>query len=298
MRRPHRSYLICSTQRSGSTYLCHLLAGTGAAGNPQEYFEARAETGLPPHPAYFLAGLPRTGAGIRDDLRPTDAPSYSDLRTVDGWEAHLERTFRTGTTPNGVFGTKLMWNQLPDVEQHATAVRELAGLTGIELLECLFGNPGYVWMRRRDKVRQAISLWRALQTRTWRLEHPGRDAERPELHYSFEGIDHLRRRLSADDESWGRFFLASGVDPLEISYEDDVEPDPAGAVARIHALVGIEVPTGWEPQAEMVRQSDGINDAWRSAYDRDAGGNLAGSGPESTRSAMTMVLRSRPSSRR
>ena len=80
---PSRAYVVASTQRSGSTYLCQLLASTGVAGNPQEYFEARAETGSPPHPGYFLAGLPRTGAGIRDDQRPTDAPDYSDLGAVD-----------------------------------------------------------------------------------------------------------------------------------------------------------------------------------------------------------------------
>ena len=135
------AYIVCSTQRSGSTYLCHLLASTGVAGNPLEYFEARAETGSPPHPGYFLAGLPRTGAGIRDDHRPTDAPDYSDLRSVDGWEAHLERTFELGTTDNGVFATKLMWNQLPDLEQHAAAVPDFAGLTRSELLDGLFGHP-------------------------------------------------------------------------------------------------------------------------------------------------------------
>src|SRR5690349_4449256 len=191
MSHPSNAYIVCSTQRSGSTYLCRLLASTGVAGNPQEFFEARAETGSPPHPGYFLAGLPRTGAGIRDDLRPTDAPAYSDLRLVDGWEAHLQRTFELGTTDNGVFGAKLMWNQLPDLEQHAAALPGLAGLAGPELIDTLFGHPSYIWMRRLDKVRQAISMWRALQTRTWRLEHPDADGESPMLQYSFDGIEHL-----------------------------------------------------------------------------------------------------------
>jgi LPS sulfotransferase NodH len=102
---PDPAYIGCSPQRSGSTYMCRLLASTEVARNPQEYFEARAETGLPPHPGFFLAGLPRTGAGVRDDPRPTDPPAYADLRLVDGWRAHLERTFRLGTTPNGVFAT-------------------------------------------------------------------------------------------------------------------------------------------------------------------------------------------------
>ena len=267
---PNHAYIVCSTQRSGSTYLCRLLASTGVAGNPQEYFEARAETGMPPHPSYFLAGLPRTGTGVRDDPRPVDAPEYADLRLVDGWRAHLERTFRLGTTGNGVFGTKLMWNQLSDVEQHAMALPELAGLTGSELLERLFGGPAYVWIRRADRVRQAISLWRALQTGAWRLESPTDDESTSKPQYSFEGIEHLRRRLTADDEGWGRFFARSKLEPLELYYEEDVEPDPAGAVSRVLAHVGVEVPSRWAPDTAMIRQADDLNDAWQAAYDRDA----------------------------
>lgn len=267
------AYLVCSTQRSGSTYLCQLLTSTGSMGRPLEFFEARAETGLPPHPGYFLAGLPRTGAGIRDDERTTHGPEYSDLTTVDGWEAHLERTFALGTTPNGVFGAKLMWNQLPDLEQHAAAIERFAGLSRIELLEELFGGElgvRFVWMRRRDKVRQAISLWRALQTRTWRLEHPDGDQDSPILTYSFEGIEHLRRRLSGDDEAWSRFFDRHGIDALELVYEEDVEPEPDGAVRRVAAMLGITVAAEWATEARMVRQSDALSDDWYETYHRDA----------------------------
>jgi LPS sulfotransferase NodH len=268
-----RGYLVCSTQRSGSTYLCQLLDSTGTLGHPLEFFEARAETGLPPHPGYFLAGLPRTGAGIRDDLRPTEGPGYSDLTTVDGWEAHLTRTFALGTTPNGVFGAKLMWNQLPDLEQHAASIERFAGLRGFQLLEQLFdGDVGvrFVWMRRRDKVRQAISLWRALQTRTWRLENPDGDADPPVLRYSFDGVEHLRRRLSADDLAWERFFDGHAIVPTELVYEEDVAPDPDESVRRVAAAVGVAVPADWAPEAPMVRQSDALSDEWSDAYHRDA----------------------------
>jgi LPS sulfotransferase NodH len=284
---PDRAYVVCSTQRSGSTYLCSLLAGTGVAGNPQEFFEAMAETGVPPRPGFFLAGLARSGAGVRDDARPADAPAYSDLRTVDGWRAHLERTYTLGTTDNGVFSTKLMWNQLPEMEWYAAALPELAGLEGVELLEALFGRPSYVWVRRRDKVRQAISLWRALQTGAWRREHPPSEPpprwaaaptiERPTSdagasppHYSFEAIEHLRRRLDADDRAWAGFFSGSGIHPLELHYEDDVEPQPGAAVIRVLEHVGVEPPAQWEASTSLLRQSDELNDVWRAAYDRDA----------------------------
>lgn len=278
MRPFRRAYVVCSTQRSGSTYLCQLLDSTGRLGHPLEFFEARAETGLPPHPGYFLAGLPRTGAGIRDDLRPTEGPAYSDLTTVNGWESHLNRTFALGTTPNGVFGAKLMWNQLADLQQHAAAIERLAGLSGLELLESLFeGDAGvrFIWMRRRDKVRQAISLWRALQTRTWRLEHPGGDADPPILRYSFDGVEHLRRRLSADDSAWERFFDRHRIAPTELVYEEDVAPDPDASVRRVAATVRVSVSAEWAPAVPMMRQSDGLSDKWYDTYHSEAPIRLA-----------------------
>ena len=42
---PAHSYLVCATERSGSTLLCELLAGTGVAGRPEEYFEFLSATG-------------------------------------------------------------------------------------------------------------------------------------------------------------------------------------------------------------------------------------------------------------
>ena len=125
-------------------------------------------------------------------------------------------------------------------------------------------------MRRLDKVRQAISMWRALQTRTWRLENPTAGDENRRLSYSFDGIEHLRRRLSADDDAWGRFFERAAIEPLELYYETDVKPDPEGAVARVVAHIGIDLPRDWKPEARMVRQSDGLNEEWHSAYHRDA----------------------------
>jgi LPS sulfotransferase NodH len=279
--RPGHAYIVCSTQRSGSTYLCSLLTSTGVAGNPQEFFEGMAETGVPPQPGFFLAGLPRTASGSGDEPRPGwapgdsgatpyEPPEYSDLTLVDGWRAHLERSFRLGTTANGVFAAKLMWNQLPEMQWHAAALPELAGLEGRELLDALFGPAAYVWIRRRDKVRQSISLWRALQSGAWRRERGDDGAAPAELRYSFDAIEHLRRRLAADDAAWDRFFADAATAPLELHYEDDVAPDPAGAVSRVLAQLDVELPPDWAPSTSMVRQSDEINDKWRAAYDRDA----------------------------
>jgi LPS sulfotransferase NodH len=270
-----RAYVVCSTPRSGSTLLCELLKSTGVAGRPEEYFEARPATGLPPHPGDYLDGLPRTGAGIRDDASPPHAPVYSDLRGLADYREHLDRTHRLGRTGNGVFGAKLMWRQVADLQTLASGLPEYAGLELSDLFDRLFGGPTYVWMRRRDKIRQAISLWRALQTRTWRLEHEPTDRGAPILRYSFDGIDHLARSLQTDDDAWGRYFATHGLAQLTIFYEDDLERDPAATTERVLHRIGVSAPGAWRPSEPTVRQADGLNDQWFTAYHRDAAGVLA-----------------------
>src|SRR5437763_8800540 len=151
------SYLVCATPRSGSTLLCELLKETGVAGRPEEYFEARSHTGVPPHPGDYLDDLPRTGAGIRDDTTPPRAPEHSSLLGLSSYRDHLIRTFRVGSSDNGVFGAKLMWRNLPDLRALTATLPEYANLELYDLLERLFHHPRYVWMTRRDKVRQAVS---------------------------------------------------------------------------------------------------------------------------------------------
>jgi LPS sulfotransferase NodH len=263
------AYIVCATPRSGSTLLCELLKDTGVAGVPEEYFEARAETGLPPHPGDYLDGLPRTGAGVRDNTAPADPAPYSDLRSVEDYRRHLERSFRLGTTANGIFGTKLMWRNLADLHTLATQLPELADLDAHELLDRLFARPSYVWMTRRDKVRQAISLWRALQTRTWRLEHPATSTAAIELHYSFEGIDHLRRALSGDDDRWREYLSQHGRQATTVSYESDLEQNQQATIERVLAHLGVAPPAGWRVPVRTYRQADELTEQWVSRYRDD-----------------------------
>lgn len=265
-----RSYLVCATPRSGSTLLCELLKDTDVAGRPEEFFEARIKTGLPPHPGDFLTNLPRTGVGIRDDPTPPRAPGHSSLIGLAGYQEHLERTFRLGTTSNGVFGSKLMWSHLADMRAFLEQLPAYAGLATFDLLQKLFDEPRYVWVTRRDKVRQAVSLWRALQSRSWRLEHGDGDGRPVELLYRFEGIDHLVRLLTSEDAAWGEFFALNRIDVLAISYEDHLEVDAASAVQAALDHIGVSAPDGWTPGETMQRQADALSEEWVATYHRDA----------------------------
>lgn len=267
---PSRSYLVCATQRSGSTLLCELLKDTGVAGCPEEYFEAMRNTGVPPHPGQYLKDLPRTGAGIRDDPSPPAAPPHSSLHGLSDYREHLERTFRLGTTPNGVFASKLMWSQIAELHALAGVLPEYAGLEPFALLERLFTSPRYIRVTRRDKVRQAVSLWRALQTRAWRGEHGPGDDRPVELHYRYEGIRHLVSMLETEDHAWEDFLTANDAPALSIVYEDDLETDREGSVRAVLDYVGVAAPAGWSALEPIKRQADALSDAWVAAYHRDA----------------------------
>ena len=243
------------------------------AGCPEEYFEAQFETGVPPHPRRFLDGLPTTGVGVRRNVSPPEAPAYSSLQGITSYREHLGRTLRLGTTENGVFGAKLMFNQLPEMTELAATLPEYAGLTPLELLRALFGDPVFVWVSRGDKVRQAVSMWRALQSRRWRGERDT-DADDEQVRtsddgmYSFDGIDHLVRRFEDDDRGWRDWFDANGLSPLHVTYEQ-LSADRAGTVREVLAAIGVTPPPGWTAPEPIRRQSDATSAQWIAAYHRE-----------------------------
>ena len=72
-----------------------------------------------------------------------------------------------GTTPNGVFGAKLMWQYLGDFVGLLRNIPEYRELPLAELLPAAFPDLTFVRVVRANKIRQAVSLWKAVQTASW-----------------------------------------------------------------------------------------------------------------------------------
>src|SRR4051795_13201815 len=117
------TYLVCATERSGSTLLCASPPAPGVAGCPAEYFEALRETGLPRQPREYLSALPDPSRGGRLPAVEGDAAGRALRRTLrvaprGGGGGGAARgpsrppplhapPRREGTTGNGVFGAKM-----------------------------------------------------------------------------------------------------------------------------------------------------------------------------------------------
>lgn len=220
---PHTSYLVCGTPRSGSSLLCEALTQTGIAGKPEEYFQ----------PANEIIWKERWGTS-----------TYAE---------YLARTIDHCTTPNGVFGVKMMWGYC---DHFLRAVSHIPDHTRRKMpihtrLQAIFPNLHYIWIKRRDTLRQAISQAKALQTNQWvvRTDHAGivgaglapalesplaagivgaglapalnpPTAQRPA--FSFLQIDFLVREIELHNAAWQRYFTQNGIQPLVIVYEDFV----------------------------------------------------------------------------
>ena len=232
------SYLVCATERSGSTLLCELLAGTGVAGRPEEFFEFLSVSGRVRQPREYFP--PGTDPSILELLAPLDPPLPAlphSRRLADARER--------GTTPNGVFGAKMMWAYLPDFLAHGEPEAQLGPLR-------------WVHVERRDTVAQAISLWRAVQTAQWRAEDRDTDVE-PCFHAG--AIAHLKDRLERHAAAWREWFAERGIEPLEIVYEEFAQ-EPRATICRVLDHIGVPSADVHVPEPPMRRQADARSQEW------------------------------------
>lgn len=272
--KPERSYLVCATPRSGSTLVCKALGETGVAGKPEEYFEALLHSGRPRSPEEYFIGV--DDQSIFDHLGQRgigrDEEQRSPLWSRTAYDRYVDWAMEAGSTPNGVFGAKLMWGYFGDFVALLRNVPQYRDLPLAELLPAVFPNLQFVRVVRANKVRQAVSLWKAVQTATWRQDEGQSDSgspphqsfieqHRPNLRFHYGAIAHLLDQVMRDEAAWDAFFEHTQIKPTLVLYENFAS-DYVESTHNLLGRLGLEVPDDLELEPKMKKQSDGINDDW------------------------------------
>jgi len=250
---PHTSYFICTTPRSGSSLLCNRLTNTEIAGNPDEYFGKESD-----------AWIEKWG------LAP-------------GLDEYVNRVVQQGSTANGVFGAKMFMvdgygdDCLFDFIRKAAQLPKYLGsqLQPHELLAGIFPNLHYIWLTRRDKVRQAVSLCRALQTRVWISFRTRENAAPQPAFYDVGKIHRALQYLLMQDAEWQEFFTSAKVTPLTVVYEDFVG-EQEQTISRVLDFLGIERPDSlrlYKPF--LMKQADSESEEWVRRYHEDSRNGVA-----------------------
>lgn len=184
------SYIIAGSPRSGTTLLSDLLRSNGL-GEPKEHFKA-TEVGQNFSKAIALG---------------------------ETTEEFAERLVRS--CEHSMFGTKLMWPWLNVMLANSTNPCQ----EHHQLLEKILPSARYIYVSRRDRVGQAISLIRAMETNEWialKNDPIGENHSWP------KGIDpgRIHRTMLSllfDNLAWKQQFSKGRIEHLSIIYEDLVE---------------------------------------------------------------------------
>ncbi|GAB17894.1 hypothetical protein GOEFS_041_00480 [Gordonia effusa NBRC 100432] len=254
-----RSYLVCASQRSGSTLLVESLRSTGVAGHPQEFFQYLPETSLAPQPSDWFVGV--DDKSILGLLAP-DRPGVPTTETADEWRA---RILRDGSTENGVWGGKIMWNQIPLIVDRAAGLTDRRGSDVHSALGDIVGDVLYIKVTREDVVSQAVSFWRAVQTNTWQGKAHAGDAV---AQYHQGGIAHLVRLLQEQERGWRTYFADHGIVPVEVTYAD-LAANTSAVLGRVLDAIGLDTEV---PPPALKRQADRRSDEWVERFRESADG--------------------------
>ena len=223
-------YTIAFTLRSGSNVLCDLLAANGI-GAPTEYFQ---------HPL-----------GVANEVH------YRELGVpVDDFRAFLTGLLAK-KSPNGIFGAKVTWDHRNVL---CEAVRRHFGRC--DGFAAFSPRHRWIFLRRRDKIGQAISLLRAVTSGTWSSLAPT-SGRTPTPAYDFFRLLGILQSIVTEEYLWEDFFEQSRIEPIRIIYEDLVR-EPAATVFRVARAV--QEAAG----VELVRSEADVVPGTTFAVQRDA----------------------------
>src|SRR5262249_54199489 len=154
---------------------------TRQAGDPLEYFNLR------------LLGLAQAQTGNRS-LTPIEFTRLMEARR---------------TSPNGIFGIKVHYDQMLRAFQSDTPNENM--------VDFLRRHQYLFWMRRRDRLRQAISHTVATYTNSWSSEEPQKAPTGP---ISCLDCIHSLQMISFQDSGWENLIRFAGLKVRVIWYED------------------------------------------------------------------------------
>jgi LPS sulfotransferase NodH/MoaA/NifB/PqqE/SkfB family radical SAM enzyme len=223
------------------------------------------ETMPEPRSKYIIAMTPHSGSSFLCDVmkhtkrfgRPDESLNHVaaiinniPARTPD---EYIHNVIHFKKTPNGVSGLKVDWFRF---ERFVQSMSDKEYLKGFK----------FIYLTRRDRAAQAVSLYRATATSIWHtnVQHDADVLNKAEiLEYDFEAINKCYENIATQEKGWQKYFLDNGITPLCISYEE-IETDVLNTMKRIASHVSVRAENVSMPkeQSAFTKVSDHRNGEW------------------------------------
>ncbi len=221
---------VCFTNRCGSTMVCSAMSRLGLAGRPNGLLNYEY---------------------LHCDAVRAEAATVG----VTGLESYLQYCVDNYAAPSGSFALK-------------TSVQQINFLIELGYLAKSLAGAKVIWVRRRNVIAQAVSLWTAMQDGRWTSLHDQPAAVSPV--YDEVAILQTARSIFEGNAWFEMLFDYHRIAPIMIWYEDYAD-DEAGLLAGLASCYARDVPPG-ASALPVTRQSTAEKIAWESAVRAMAGG--------------------------
>ncbi|MEO6180331.1 MAG: Stf0 family sulfotransferase [Devosia sp.] len=240
------AYIICATPRSGSTMLCDLLKQTGVAGCPDSFYRSQS----------------------LDDF--VTAFGISPGRGLEFERIYLAAAIQHGTGSTGMFGLRVMWPSMPELQDQLARLFPTPALDR-DRLAVAFGTPLYIHLQRRDGIAQAVSRSKAEQSGLWHRAADGSVRELVKRYqaptYNADQLTRFIAEATAQEAAWNGWFSSQGIVPLDLAYED-LSADPVAALARTLTALGRDPAFAAQARVQTARLADAQSLDWAERYRR------------------------------
>lgn len=225
--------MVCAIARTGSNLLCDGLHATRRAGRGQQYFFPKFETDL----------------GRKYGLDPQN-----------DFAGYVRGVTEQASFGNRVFSFKVMAWYLSDFLGRLRATGAFGSGPDLAVLRAAFPRLEFVQILRRNKVQQAISKARAMQTGLWKIQ-AGNEA-RGEPRYDAALIARCLDDVRRDEAVWADFFARENIAPLTVCFED-LCANYEGVIRSVLDFLKIKLPRGRTiAPPRTIRQSDVLSAEW------------------------------------
>ena len=141
--------------------------------------------------------------------------------------------------------------------------------TDHEKLTEAFGSIRYLYLSRKNKLAQAISLLKAEQSGLWHINGDGSERERLKPvstpKYDARAIETKMGDLELQDTAWRSWFDLQGIIPFLIHYETLAE-SPKTVLGKVLSSLGESPEYASEVEPQTRKLADRLNSEWADRY--------------------------------
>jgi len=227
-------YVICATPRSGSNLLCDLLRNTRICGKNN-----------------------------------SDRLIYSLFKHVDWNKTDLKKfikeIFNSSSTLNKVAGFKILSPQLDSFVFELKKSEKYRKLTINNITMYFPSNTKYIYLYRKDILKQSISYLKCVQTNIWSSKNEKK--KDPKRHFfDLEKVINYKYRFKTYNWQWRKFFEINNIEPLKLEYMEVIN-DFRGTVIKTLKHLGIQMSlNNLIVKTDFLKQSDELNELFVKKY--------------------------------